>query len=89
MKIYSIVKDEKIEFEGSTTVLISFHTIEAARNYLAGIIDGIMSFWKHTDHLPDWDTMKTETNPDLFSIWEDFNYPKNHTTVFISANTLC
>ena len=86
MTIYTVLKDEAVEFEQNIEALISFTTKEAAINYLQGLVSDVKAFWKG---LGKFDEMIIDNStPYYFSIWKDFDYPYNHTTLSISENKL-
>lgn len=86
MTIYTVLKDETVDFEQNIEGLKSFTTKEAAINYLQGLVSDVKAFWKG---LGKFDEMIIDdSTPYYFSIWKDFDYPCNHTTLSISENNL-
>lgn len=89
MTIYTVIKEEMLEFIPSCEALMSFETREAAISYLQGQIEDIKQFWKHREGINYEKDMKAdESTPHYFAIWEDFSYAANHTALSISENNL-
>ena len=86
MTIYTVLKDEAVEFEQSLQALESFTTKEAAINYLQGLVSDVKAFWKG---LGKFDDMEIDDSvDDMFDIYKNFDKPFNHTSLYILESNL-
>lgn len=85
-RIYTLFKDEAVEFEPFQQAVMSFSTKEEAIEHLQSMIEEIKDFWKRLGMFEEM--VIDDSVPYYFDIYEDFSKPCNHTTLLILENTL-
>ena len=84
--IYTLFKDEAINYEPFQQAVMSFTNKEDAIKHLQEMIEEVKDWWKR---LGKFDEMVIDDSvPYYFDIYESFNKPCNHTTLSIMENTL-
>ena len=86
-KIYTVFKDEAIDYEPFQECLMSFDTKEAAINYLNGLVGDVKTFWKTLGKFEDMEI--DDSVPYYFDIYKPFNKDKYHTTLSIFEHEYC